>query len=170
MSKKIIFLLLFSLSISLKTRLRTKTQTKRKHLEKCNFLHWCEHGLKCIDYTCLNKTERENYVELEWAPKGKKCNFIHKCENNSFICEENICKLKNNSNTNESIINFVKENLKLINNNIIEKNQIVNEIAVNLTNQLLGIEPNLTNLENKDEDNDKNDNENNDKNDNKNNK
>ena len=144
-----IFLLLICLCLSLKTKLRTNS--KRGHLEKCNAFHWCGHGLKCIDYICLNETERENYVELEWAPLGPKCNFMHSCGNESYVCEENICKIKN-STTNNTIIDYVKENLKKFKKQNEITNEIVNEFAVNLTNEILGVNPQqLQNYTNDDE-------------------
>ena len=146
LTQKYIFLLLICLSLSLKTKLRT--HSKRGHLERCNAFHWCGHGLNCVDYVCLNETERENYIELEWAPLGPKCNFMHSCGNESLICEENICKIKN-STSNNTIIEYVKENLKKFKKQNEETNEIINEIAVNLTNEKLGVNPqqlqNLTN-------------------------
>ena len=138
LTQNTIFLILICLCLSLKTKLRTNS--KRGHLEKCNAFHWCGHGLKCIDYTCLNETERENYVELEWAPLGPKCNFMHSCGNESYVCEENICKIKN-STTNNTIIDYVKENLKKFKKQFEVTNEFVNELAVNLTNEILGVNP-----------------------------
>ena len=138
LTQNTIFLILICLCLSLKTKLRTNS--KRGHLEKCNAFHWCGHGLKCIDYICLNETERENYVELEWAPLGPKCNFMHSCGNESYVCEENICKIKN-STTNNTIIDYVKENLKKFKKQFEVTNEFVNELAVNLTNEILGVNP-----------------------------
>ena len=138
LTQNTIFLILICLCLSLKTKLRTNS--KRGHLEKCNAFHWCGHGLKCVDYICLNETERENYVELEWAPLGPKCNFMHSCGNESYVCEENICKIKN-SKTNNTIIDYVKENLKKFKKQFEVTNEFVNEFAVNLTNEILGVNP-----------------------------
>ena len=93
-SKTIFFFLSLIILTTSKSLKKLKSQKKAGHYEHCHFFNWCGRGLKCVDYRCLNSTERKNHTEIEYTPNGLKCDIFHHCQD-GFKCEQHYCILKN---------------------------------------------------------------------------
>lgn len=66
---------------------------KRKKVdENCDAFHWCEKGLKCVNYVCVVGVEDKLKEKVEWVPKGPKCavELAKYCPRN-YYCEDHRC-------------------------------------------------------------------------------